>query len=89
MCPLKCEQARPEMQQWIMRRLPTADSIVEIGIKVGHELRSGYVPNKSKMVDSHTFENEKLQNALSMITNGDVITSSTENVLKLPKFHTL
>jgi len=31
MCPLKREQARREMQQWVMRRLPTADSIVEIG----------------------------------------------------------
>jgi len=41
------------------------------------------------MADGHHFENDKLQNALSMITNGDVITSSTENVLKLPKFHTL
>jgi len=30
MCPLKCEQARREMQQWVMRRLPTADCIVEI-----------------------------------------------------------
>jgi len=40
MCPLKREQARREMQQWVMRRLPTADSIVEIGRKVGHELRS-------------------------------------------------
>jgi len=38
MCPLKREQARREMQQWVMRRLPTADSIVEIGRKVGHEL---------------------------------------------------
>jgi len=33
MCPLKREQARREMQQWVMRRLPTADSIVEIGRK--------------------------------------------------------
>jgi len=41
------------------------------------------------MVDGHHFENEKLQNALSTITNGDIITSSTENVLKLLKFHTL
>jgi len=41
------------------------------------------------MADGHHFENKKLQNALSMITNGDVITSSTENVFKLPKFHTL
>ena len=39
MCPLKCEQARRETQQWVMRRLPTADSIVEIGRKVGHELK--------------------------------------------------
>jgi len=39
MCPLKHEQARRETQQWLMRRLPTADSIVEIGRKVGHELR--------------------------------------------------
>jgi len=38
MCPLKREQARRETQQWVMRRLPTADSIVEIGRKVGHEL---------------------------------------------------
>jgi len=30
MCPLKREQARPEMQLWVMRRLPIADSIVEI-----------------------------------------------------------
>ena len=29
-CPLKREQARRETQQWIIRRLPTADSIVEI-----------------------------------------------------------
>ena len=28
MCPLKREQARRETQQWVMRRLPTADSIV-------------------------------------------------------------
>jgi len=27
MCPLKREQARRETQQWVMRRLPTADSI--------------------------------------------------------------
>jgi len=27
------EQARRETQQWVMRRLPTADSIVEIGRK--------------------------------------------------------
>jgi len=33
MCPLKREQARREMQQWVMRRLLTADSIVEIGRK--------------------------------------------------------
>jgi len=33
MCPLKREQARRETQQWVMRRLPTADSIVEIGRK--------------------------------------------------------
>ena len=33
MYPLKCEQARRETQQWVMRRLPTADSIVEIGRK--------------------------------------------------------
>jgi len=33
MCPLKREQARHEMQQWVMRRLPTADSVVEIGRK--------------------------------------------------------
>jgi len=39
MCPLKHEQARRETQQWVMRRLPTADSIVEIGRNVGHELR--------------------------------------------------
>ena len=32
-CPLKREQARREMQQWVMRRLLTADSIVEIGRK--------------------------------------------------------
>jgi len=25
MCPLKREQARREMQQWVMRCLPTAD----------------------------------------------------------------
>ena len=30
MCPLKREQARRETQQWVMRRIPTADSIVEI-----------------------------------------------------------
>jgi len=30
MCPLKREQARRETQQWVMRRLPTVDSIVEI-----------------------------------------------------------
>ena len=29
----KREQARRETQQWVMRRLPTADSIVEIGRK--------------------------------------------------------
>jgi len=40
MCPLKREQARRETQQWVMRRLPTADSIVEIGRKVGHELNA-------------------------------------------------
>jgi len=40
MCPLKREQARREMQQWVMRRLPTADSIVEIERKVDHELMS-------------------------------------------------
>jgi len=34
MCPLKREQARRETQQWVMRRLPTADSIVEIGRKL-------------------------------------------------------
>jgi len=39
MCPLKREQARRETQQWVMRRLLTADSIVEIGEKVGHELK--------------------------------------------------
>jgi len=33
MCPLKREQARREMQQWVMRRFPTADCIVEIGSK--------------------------------------------------------
>ena len=33
MCPLNREQARRETQQWVMRRLPTADSIVEIGRK--------------------------------------------------------
>jgi len=33
MCPLKREQATRETQQWVMRRLPTADSIVEIGRK--------------------------------------------------------
>jgi len=33
MHPLKREQARRETQQWVMRRLPTADSIVEIGRK--------------------------------------------------------
>jgi len=33
MCPLKREQARRETQQWVMRRLPTANSIVEIGRK--------------------------------------------------------
>ena len=33
MCLLKREQARRETQQWVMRRLPTADSIVEIGRK--------------------------------------------------------
>jgi len=33
MCPLKREQARREMQQWVMRRFPTADCIVEIGRK--------------------------------------------------------
>jgi len=33
MCPLKREQARCETQQWVMGRLPTADSIVEIGRK--------------------------------------------------------
>jgi len=33
MCPLKREQARSETQQWVMTRLPTADSIVEIGRK--------------------------------------------------------
>ena len=38
MCPLKREQARRETQQWVMRRLPTADSIVEKVEKVGHEL---------------------------------------------------
>ena len=42
MCPLKSEQARRETQQWVMRRLPTADSIVEIGKKVGHELIAGH-----------------------------------------------
>jgi len=30
MCPLKREQAMRETQQWVMRRLPTVDSIVEI-----------------------------------------------------------
>jgi len=35
MCPLKREQARREMQQWVMRRLPTADSIVEKARKSG------------------------------------------------------
>ena len=41
MCPLKREQSRCETQQWVMRRLPTADSIVEIGRKssLGHELK--------------------------------------------------
>ena len=38
MCPLKREQARRDTQQWVMRRFPTADCIVEIGRKVGHEL---------------------------------------------------
>ena len=38
MCPPKREQASRETQQWVTRRLPTADSIVEIGKKVGHEL---------------------------------------------------
>ena len=38
MCPLKREQARRETQQWVMRRLPTADTIVETKKKVGHEL---------------------------------------------------
>jgi len=33
MCPLKREQARRKTQQWVMRRLPTADCIVEIGRK--------------------------------------------------------
>jgi len=33
MCLFKREQARRETQQWDMRRLPTADSIVEIGRK--------------------------------------------------------
>jgi len=45
MCPLKREQDRRETQQWFMRRLPTADSIVEIERKVGHEL-SLLVPGK-------------------------------------------
>jgi len=31
MCPLKHEQAWREMEQGVMRRFPTADSIVEIG----------------------------------------------------------
>ena len=38
------EQARRETQQWVMRRLPTADSIVEIGEKVGHELKCRDIP---------------------------------------------
>jgi len=39
MCPLMREQARREMQQWVMRRLPTADSIVEIGnLRIGWHL---------------------------------------------------
>jgi len=48
MCPLRREQARRETQEWVTRRLPTADSIVEVkvkvrplwreGEKVGHEL---------------------------------------------------
>ena len=33
MCPLKHEQARRETQQWVMRHLPIAGSIVEIGRK--------------------------------------------------------
>jgi len=43
MCPLKREQAMRETQQRVMRRLPTADSIVEMGEKVRHELTTGNV----------------------------------------------
>jgi len=41
MCPLKREQARRETQQWVMRRLPTADSIVEIGRKSRSWIKKG------------------------------------------------
>ena len=55
MCPLKHEQARRETQQWVMRRLPTADSIVEIGRK-----SRSWIKYKSKMTDGrHLEKNEK------------------------------
>jgi len=43
MCPLKREQARREMQQWVMRRLPTADSIVEIGRNSRSWIKLGFL----------------------------------------------
>jgi len=45
-----CEQARRETQQWVMRRLLTADSIVEIGKKVGHELVTSHVEDINKFL---------------------------------------
>ena len=49
MCPLKLEQARRETQQWVMRRLLTADSIVGIGRKS----RSGIKPSSHRAISSH------------------------------------
>jgi len=74
MCPLKREQARREMQQWVMRRLPTADSIVEIGRKVGHELitaRSCYNSSVSQRA------NYTLKECLKLVVNCNTNTSSS------------
>jgi len=48
MCPLKREQARRETQQWVMSRLPIADSIVEIGRKSRSWINGSWVTYQLK-----------------------------------------
>jgi len=57
MCPLKREQARREMQQWVMRRLLTADCIVEIGRKSRSWIKSSSLLTTTnyKQSDRHAY----------------------------------